>query len=119
MSIRIANSFTEQGLTPGDRIAIDMPMTLEAVAIYLAGIKAGHPVVTIADSFSSNEIAIRLKITKPKLVFTQDFLKRAGKVLPLYEKVIKADAPRTVVIQEGQEKSSLRTNDLYFKEFLV
>lgn len=115
---QIANSFTEQGLTPGDRIAIDMPMTLEAVAIYLAGIKAGHPVVTIADSFSSNEIAIRLKITKPKLVFTQDFLKRAGKVLPLYEKVIKADAPRTVVIQEGQEKSSLRPNDLYFKEFL-
>ncbi len=115
---QIANSFTEQGLTPGDRIAIDMPMTLEAVAIYLAGIKAGHPVVTIADSFSSNEIAIRLKITKPKLVFTQDFLKRAGKVLPLYEKVIKADAPRTVVIHEGQEKSSLRPNDLYFKEFL-
>ena len=115
---QIANSFTEQGLTPGDRIAIDMPMTLEAVAIYLAGIKAGHPVVTIADSFSSNEIAIRLKITKPKLVFTQDFLKRAGKVLPLYEKVIKADAPRTVVIQEGQEKSSLRPNDLYLKEFL-
>ena len=115
---QIANSFTEQGLVPGDRIAIDMPMTLEAVAIYLAGIKAGHPVVTIADSFSSNEIAIRLKITEPKLVFTQDYLKRVGKVLPLYEKVIKADAPKTVVIQEGQEKSSLRSGDLYFKEFL-
>jgi acetyl-CoA synthetase len=115
---QIANSFSEQGLTPGDRIAIDMPMTLEAVAIYLAGIKAGHPVVTIADSFSANEIAIRLKITKPKLVFTQDYLKRASKVLPLYEKVIKANAPKTVVIREGQEKSSLRPDDLYFKEFL-
>ena len=115
---RIANSLADQGLQQGDRIAIDMPMTLEAVAIYLAGIKAGHPVVTIADSFSSNEIAIRLKITQPKLVFTQDFLKRAGKVLPLYEKVVKADAPKTVVIQEGQEKSSLRNNDLFFSDFL-
>ncbi len=116
---RIANSFVDFGLVPGDRIAIDMPMTLEAVAIYLAGIKAGHPVVTIADSFSSNEIEVRLKITKPKLVFTQDFLKRAGKILPLYEKVVKADAPRTVVIQENKKNlSSLRNSDLYFDEFL-
>ena len=116
---RIANSFADIGLSPGDHIAIDMPMTLEAVAIYLAGIKAGHPVVTIADSFSSNEIAVRLKITKPKIVFTQDFLKRAGKVLPLYEKVVKADAARTVVIQESQKNHcSLRENDLYFDQFL-
>ncbi len=116
---RIANSLADFGLVTGDRIAIDMPMTLEAVAIYLAGIKAGHPVVTIADSFSSNEIAVRLKITKPKLVFTQDFLKRAGKVLPLYEKVVKADAPSTVVIQESQKNHcSLRKDDLFFDEFL-
>ena len=65
---RIANSIAALGLIQGDSIAIDMPMTLEAVAIYLAGIKAGYPVVTIADSFSANEIAVRLKITKPKLV---------------------------------------------------
>jgi len=116
---RIANSFANQGLQIGDRIAIDMPMTLEAVAIYLAGIKAGHPVVTIADSFSSNEIAVRSKITQPKLLFTQDIIKRAGKVLPLYEKVIKADAPRTIVIQEGQEKYALRSDDLFFSDFLA
>ncbi len=116
---RIANSFADLGLVPGDRIAIDMPMTLEAVAIYLAGIKAGHPVVTIADSFSSNEIAVRLKITNPKLVFTQDFIKRAGKMLPLYEKVIEANAPRTVVIQESKNShASLRHDDLLFDEFL-
>ena len=95
-----------------------MPMTLEAVAIYLAGIKAGLPVVTIADSFSSNEIAVRLKITKPKLVFTQDFLHRSGKVLPLYEKVIQADAPKTVVIESGKEPCFLRPDDLFFSEFL-
>jgi acetyl-CoA synthetase len=116
---RIANGFVDFGLVPGDRIAIDMPMTLEAVAIYLAGIKAGHPVVTIADSFSSNEISVRLKITKPKLVFTQDFLKRAGKVLPLYEKVVKADAPRTVIIQENKKNTgSLRNDDVFFDQFL-
>ncbi len=115
---RIANSLFDFGLQSGDRIAIDMPMTLEAIAIYLAGIKAGIPVVTIADSFSQNEIEIRLKITKPKLVFTQDVINRAGKKLPLYEKILKANAPTTVVISEGEDQYSLRSGDLYFNDFL-
>ena len=115
---RIANSLVDQGLKQGDAIAIDMPMTLEAVAIYLAGIKGGYPVVTIADSFSSNEIEVRIKITKPKLLFTQDFLKRAGKVLPLYEKIVKAKAPKTIVIKEGHTECNLRDGDVFFDEFL-
>ncbi len=116
---KIANSIVKSGIRQGDYIAIDMPMTLEAVAIYLAGIKAGNPVVTIADSFTSNEIEIRLKITKPKIVFTQDVLHRAGKILPLYEKLIESNAPKTVVINVSDKKIPLRINDIYFDDFLV
>ena len=53
---KIANGLRNIGVQVGDTIAIDMPMTLEAVAIYLAAIKAGNPVATIADSFTANEI---------------------------------------------------------------
>ena len=84
---KIANSLVELGLKSGDKIAIDMPMTLEAVAIYLAGIKAGLPIVTIADSFTPNEIEVRLKITKPALIFTQDVIKKGVKKLPLFQKI--------------------------------
>lgn len=115
---RIANSLIGFGLKSGDRIAIDMPMTLEAVAIYLAGIKAGIPVVTIADSFSPNEIDVRLKITKPKLIFTQDVISRAGKKLPLYEKVTTSIAPTAIVISEDQDELSLRKGDVFFNDFL-
>jgi len=115
---RIANSLIDFGLKSGDRIAIDMPMTLEAVAIYLAGIKAGIPVVTIADSFSPNEIAIRLKITKPKLIFTQDVISRVGKKLPLYEKILAANAPTAVIICEDLDTIKLRTGDVFFNDFL-
>ena len=115
---RIANSLIDFGLKSGDRIAIDMPMTLEAVAIYLAGIKAGIPVVTIADSFSPNEIEIRLKITEPKLIFTQDVISRAGKKLPLYEKILTANAPAAIVISENQDEFPLRTGDVFFNDFL-
>ena len=116
---KICNSLKESGLTKGEYIAIDMPMTLEAVAIYLAGIKAGNPVVTIADSFTANEIQVRLNITKPSLLFTQDVLLRGGKTLDLYKKIKEADAPKTVVIKVSDAQISLRKKDLYFSDFLV
>ena len=116
---QIANGLIKADIEKGDFIAIDMAMTVEAVAIYLAGIKAGNPVITIADSFTSNEIDIRLKITNPKIIFTQDVLLRAGKTLPLYQKVIEANAPKAIIIKVGNEGVSLRKNDLYFNDFIV
>jgi len=114
----VANGLRNLGIRTGDTIAIDMPMTLEAVAIYLAAIKAGNPVATIADSFTSNEISVRLNITKPKVIFTQDVLLRAGKVLPLYEKVTEADAPKAIVIKASDTIIQLRSDDLYWDDFL-
>jgi long-subunit acyl-CoA synthetase (AMP-forming) len=55
----------------GDAIAIDMPMTVNAVIIYLAIILAGCVVVSIADSFAAKEIATRLRVSKAKGIFTQ------------------------------------------------
>lgn len=55
----------------GDAIAIDMPMTVTAVIIYLAIILAGYVVVSIADSFAAKEIATRLRVSKAKGIFTQ------------------------------------------------
>jgi acetyl-CoA synthetase len=116
---RIANSLQKQGLKKGDVIAIDMPMTVEAVAIYIAGIKAGMPVATIADSFTPNEIAVRLEITQPKLVFTQDVQLRAGKTLPLYQKLVEAKALKIIVIQADKKKLTLRKEDMYWDAFLI
>ena len=94
---RVANGLVEIGMNPGDAIAVDMPMTAESVAIYLGIVKAGCIVVGIADSFAPDEIATRLRIGKAKAIFTQDYINRAGKRLPLYEKVIAADAPKAIV----------------------
>ena len=115
---RVANSIVAEGLKPGERIAIDMPMTLEAVTIYLGAIKAGIGVVTIADSFAAKEIQVRLRIAEPRLVFTQDLLNRAGKILPMYEKVLQADPPKTVVVQTSSEGPALRREDMAYDEFL-
>ena len=94
-------------------------MHVESVAIYLGIIKAGGVVISIADSFAPDEIQMRLRIAKAKGIFTQDYIRRAGKQLPLYAKVVDANAPKAVVLSRGDEPSiKLRNGDLGWEEFL-
>ena len=67
----VANALEALGLKKGDAIAIDMPMNVHAVTAYLAIILAGCVAVTIPDSFVAHEIAVRIRISKAKAIFTQ------------------------------------------------
>lgn len=116
---RVANGLVDAGFCPGDAIAIDMPMTAEAVAIYLGIVKVGCVVVSIADSFAANEIATRLRLSGAKAIFTQDYIRRAGKQLPLYTKVVEADAPRAIVLSlDASVSIEPRQGDLTWENFL-
>ena len=120
---RVANALMDAGLSRGDAIGIDMPMTAESVVIYLAVVKAGCVVVSIADSFASDEIATRLRITDAKAIFTQDYIPRAGKLLPLYARVIAANAPKAIVLScsteaEARTSVELRDGDLTWEQFI-
>jgi len=116
---RIANSLIQLDFKPGDAIAIDMPMHIHAVAIYLGIIKMGGVVVSIADSFSKDEIAARLRIAKTKGMFTQDIILRDHKQIPLYEKVVAADSPKAIVLPcENELQITLRQHDLSWHDFL-
>ena len=118
---RVANGLVDIDIEPGDAVAVDMPMNAESVAIYLGIVKAGCVVVGIADSFAPDEIATRLRIGKAKAIFTQNFINRAGKRLPLYEKVIAADAPKAIVFAaEGTESivQTRREEDTTWQDFL-
>ena len=118
---QVANGLVNIGLKQGDAVAIDMPMNAESVAIYLGIVKAGCVVVGIADSFAPDEIATRLRIGNAKAIFTQDYINRAGKRLPLYEKVIAANAPKTIIFaSEGRERvaQTRREEDMTWQDFL-
>ncbi len=115
---RVARGFATAGLRPGDRVAIAMPMTVEASAAYLGIVAAGGVVVSIADSFAPDEIATRLRIAGASAVVTQDRVLRAGKELPMYAKVVAAGAPRVVVVGTGGEVA-LRDGDTTWEEFLA
>ncbi len=113
---KIANSISNK-FSKGDMIAIDMPMTVEATAIYLAIIKAGCVAVSIADSFAPDEIATRLKISKTKAIFTQDYYVRNHKKIAIYDKVKAANAPTAIVISHDK-KVLLRKEDILFTDFI-
>jgi acetyl-CoA synthetase len=116
---RVARALHAAGFEAGDALAIDMPMTAESVVIYLGIVAFGASVVSIADSFAPPEITTRLRIAEAKGIFTQDVIHRAGKTLPLYARVVEAQAPRAVVLAAGDSLAvSLRDGDLAWGDFL-
>lgn len=121
---RVANGLVQLGIQPGAAIAIDMPMTPEAVAIYLGIIQVGCVVVSIADSFAAAEIATRLRLANAIAIFTQDSIQRCGKVIPLYARVIEANAPQAIVLSNigfsDNETSNWvgRSGDVAWEDFL-
>ncbi len=119
LSNRVANGLYAMGISPGDAVAVALPMTAEAVAIYLGIILAGGVVVGIADSFAPDEIAIRLRIGQAKIVFTQDNILRGDRRLPLYERIVAAGAPPAIVLAAGAKMTvALRPDDKPWKDFL-
>ena len=116
---RVANGLVDAGFQQGDPIAVNMSMHPESVAVYLGIIKAGCVVIAIADSFAPDEIQMRLRIANAKGIFTQDYIHRAGRQLPLYARVVDANAPRAIVLSHGEEpRIELRNGDLTWEEFL-
>lgn len=119
LTAQVANGLKEAGIKPGKRVAVMMPMSPESVAIFLGIIAAGCVVVTIADSFSADEMDVRLKITEPCLIFMQDVISRNGKQLPLYSKLSPEKDLPAIVIAEGETlQVPLRSGDRLWSDFL-
>ncbi len=115
---RVANGLVNAGFVKGDAIGINMPLCVESIAAYLGIIKAGMAVVSIADSNTVPEIAMRLKLGKAKAVFTVDYFMRSGKKIELYSKVVQANCPRAFVLCSDANAGSLRENDVSWNNFL-
>ncbi|KAL2486069.1 putative acyl-activating enzyme 18 [Abeliophyllum distichum] len=115
----VANAL-DATFSKGEAIAIDMPMTASAVILYLAIVLAGFIVVSIADSFAAKEIATRLRVSKAKVIFTQDFIVRGERRFPLYSRVVEAAPHKVIVIPATGEDIDvhLRNQDLSWKAFL-
>ncbi|KAI8028645.1 putative acyl-activating enzyme 17, peroxisomal [Camellia lanceoleosa] len=88
----VAHALETLGLDKGSAIAIDMPMDVNSVVIYLAIVLAGYDVIICGD-----------------------------KRLPLYSRVIKAKSPIAIFIPSGGSSFGiiLRDGDISWHEFLA
>lgn len=119
LSNRVALGLKTLGYQPNDRIAIIMPMNGNAVAVYLGIIKMGGVVVSIADSFSSEEISKRLALSHTKAIFTQDVMRRHGKLIPLYPRIKSASDLPAILLPHNQTFAlPVEPRDITWPDFL-
>lgn len=112
---RFAGGLSGLGFKPGDAVVIYAPLSSEAIIGYLALIKLGLVPVSVADSFSAEELKKRIAISKAKAVLASAGYIYGGKQLNLYEKVREAtDIPAIVF----GAPSSLRATDIHYQELL-
>ena len=102
---RLANGLVERGLAPDRAIALYMPLSLACVIAYLAIIRAGSRVVSIADSFPAAEVRSRMAIAGADCIVTMDHIIRGGKTIPLYDTVVEAGASTVIVVPMGGHAS--------------
>jgi acetyl-CoA synthetase len=87
---RLANVLRHHGIRKGDRVAIYLPMMLEAVYAMLACARIGAVHNVVFAGFSAESLRDRINDARCKAVITADEGLRGGKVLPLKRTVDEA-----------------------------
>ncbi len=120
---RFANVLKAQGLTPGDRVLVYMPMVPEAAIAMLACARLGLVHSVVFGGFSSEAIKDRLADSGAKLVITADGGYRRGKIVELKASVDKAlegdsaQVQKVIVYQRcGNEVTMQPGRDLWWHE---
>jgi acetyl-CoA synthetase len=84
---RFANVLKGEGIKPGDRVTIYMPMVPELAIAMLACARIGAAHSIVFGGFSADAVADRNNDAKARLIITADGGWRRGKVVPLKQNV--------------------------------
>jgi len=105
---RLAGAMTGLGVRKGDRVAMCMPISPEAVVVMFAALKLGAACVQIPARLAPQDIVVLVQQAQPRLLFVNDGYPRAGKAIStagVYEAVLKfAPSVEWVVINERMGK---------------
>lgn len=113
---RLATVLQNQGLKKGDTVVIYMPNTPQAVTAMLACARLGVVHSVVFGGFSSHELAVRFKDSKPKMVISSSCGIDGSKVIPykpLLDAALKISEeaghviPKTLIYQRDQHKAEM------------
>lgn len=68
VSARFANVLVSYGVQPGDRVAVQVPKSIEAVMLYLATVRAGAVFLPLNTAYTISELAYFLEDAEPRLL---------------------------------------------------
>jgi len=116
------------GVEKGDRVLLYFPNSIEAVSILHACARMGAISTCVFAGFSPGALADRIELTKPKLIFTQDFTNRRGRKVELKKAVDEAiqlcpqevaEGIKFVIVNliGGKDISLTSAQDISLKEF--
>ena len=121
-SNRMAHLLRTQGVGPGDRVGIFMPMIPETVVAVLAVAKLGAVYVPIFSGYGAPSVAARLSDCDAKVLVTADGSYRRGRPIDMKrvadEAVAAASSVERVVVarRTGQEVAWTPGRDLWWHE---
>ena len=119
---RFANVLKRNGIKPGDRVLIYLPMVPEAAIAMLACARIGAVHSVVFGGFSAQSVADRICDSQAKLVITADGGFRRGAVVPLKQNVDEAltlkDAQGELLAKTIEKVIVLRraNNEVQFQE---
>jgi len=123
---RLANALKAQGVWPGDRVVIYMPMVPEAVIAMQACARIGATHSVVFGGFSAHSLRDRIADAGAKLVITADGGWRGGKVVELKPAVDEALASggdtvtRVIVLKRtGQPVAMQNGRDVWWTDVVA
>jgi propionyl-CoA synthetase len=121
----VAGALRRQGIGPGDRVIIYMPMVPEAVVAMLACARIGAVHSVVFGGFASNELAKRIDDARPRMILSASCGIEVNRVIP-YKPLLDGavdlashKVERCVILQRPQLKAELiRGRDLDWGDFV-
>src|SRR5229473_3198631 len=121
---RVGAALRAMGIDKGDRIAIYMPTSAEAIILMLGAIRIGVVILVVFAGFGSGALGERVRLAGARALFATDVTYRKGKDVPLKGIVddALADAPTVetvVVLRRGKADVPMTpARDITWQQFL-
>lgn len=116
---KIAYKLVNIGVKKGDKVAIYMPTNPQSVAAMLACAQIGAVHNVVFAGFSSKALAERIDDSGAKVLLTSEVMVRGGKVIDIYEKIVKdavdkSSCLQNVLIQGNLPKTKSKNSKVTF-----
>ena len=120
---RVGAALRAMGIRKGDRIAIYMPTSAEAIVLMLGAIRIGVVILVVFAGFGAGALGERIRLAGARVLFATDVTYRKGKDVPLLGIVSQAiaDAPtveRVVVLRRGSSTERVKS-EVSWRDFLA